>query len=503
MNLIKKITVSIFTILIFSCSSSSLDPEVVINQFTATINSGTGGTVSTEGGTYDQGTVLSITASAIEGYVFSGWTGSTETSNVINITLNKNITLTANFELIEVAETQYTATIIAGTGGTVSTPGGTLNEGTVLSITATPNDGYEFIGWTGSEVTSNVISITLNADITLTANFQLITQYTATIIAGTGGTVSTPGGTLNEGTVLSITATPNDGYEFIGWTGSEVTSNVISITLNADITLTANFQLISQNEVSNYEYNQLEINEPPFYNGTIFASGDIITSVDPSLFSEIEYKGTGQREMYDRRNGGAWINIEAYIFDTSFSDGLKTEIQINPEFTLEEATAEANKYAFLIGQLPTLLRQDVQTMWIHRGYEGYGGGNDNLLVHTGMTETYENYLAYSEGDPSIVEEALIHEATHASIDYHYESINAGYGDGWVEAVNNDNGCYISNYALQYPYREDVAEIMLMYIAVKYFPERITTSMRDQILSCNLNRINHLDSLNLDLSLYSN
>tara|TARA_B100000767_G_scaffold78843_1_gene75514 strand:+ start:36 stop:1469 length:1434 start_codon:yes stop_codon:yes gene_type:complete len=174
MNLIKKITVSIFTILIFSCSSSSLDPEVVINQFTATINSGTGGTVSTEGGTYDQGTVLSITASAIEGYVFSGWTGSTETSNVINITLNKNITLTANFELIEVAETQYTATIIAGTGGTVSTPGGTLNEGTVLSITATPNDGYEFIGWTGSEVTSNVISITLNADITLTANFQLI-----------------------------------------------------------------------------------------------------------------------------------------------------------------------------------------------------------------------------------------------------------------------------------------------------------------------------------------
>ena len=262
-------------------------------------------------------------------------------------------------------------------------------------------------------------------------------------------------------------------------------------------------QPISQNEEYNYEYNQLDINEPPFYDGTIFASGDIITSADPSLFSEIEYKGTGQREMYDRRNGGAWINIEPYIFDTSFSDGLKTEIQINSEFTLEEATAEANKYAFLIGQLPTGLRQDVQTIWIHRGYEGYGGGNDNLLVHTGMTETYENYLAFGEGDPSIVEETLIHEATHTSIDYYYESIDAGYGAGWVEAVNNDKGCYISNYALQYPYREDVAEIMLMYVAVKYFPERITPSMRDQILSCNLNRINHLDSLNLDLSLYSN
>ena len=59
-------------------------------------------------------------------------------------------------------------------------------------------------------------------------------------------------------------------------------------------------------------------------------------------------------------------------------------------------------------------------MWIHKGYEGYGGGNDNLLVHTGMTENYKNYLAYGEGDPSIVEETLIHEATHTSIDnYHY------------------------------------------------------------------------------------
>ena len=134
-----------------------------------------------------------------------------------------------------------------------------VNEGAVISITATATDGYEFIGWTGSEETSNVISITLSADITLTANFQLKTQFTATIIAGTGGTVSTPGGTLNEGAVISITATATDGYEFIGWTGSEETSNVISITLSADITLTANFQLI-QVATNYYSSGQLVAN---------------------------------------------------------------------------------------------------------------------------------------------------------------------------------------------------------------------------------------------------
>ena len=171
----KKLILLFLGLILISCSSDS--PEDVITpttNYTLAVASSEGGSVSTTGGTYEGGTKLSITATASEGYEFSGWTGSTETSNVINITLNTNITITANFELIEVVETQFTATIIAGNGGTVSTPGGTLNEGTVLSITATPNDGYEFIGWTGSELTSNEVSITVNSDLTLTANFQLI-----------------------------------------------------------------------------------------------------------------------------------------------------------------------------------------------------------------------------------------------------------------------------------------------------------------------------------------
>ena len=263
-------------------------------------------------------------------------------------------------------------------------------------------------------------------------------------------------------------------------------------------------------EEYNYEYNQLDLNEPPFY-GTIFVSGDIITSSDPSLFSEIEYKGTGQREMFDRRNGGSFNNVEPHLFDTSFSDGLKTEIQVNPEFTLDEATVEANKYAFLIGQLPTALRKDVQTMWIHKGIELYGGGNYNLLVHTGLTEEYENNnFEGSDGSDyiaSIVEETLIHEATHTSLDsYHYPNggwTQSGYseGKGWIEAVENDSGCYISTSARDNQYQEDIAELMPLYVAVRYFPERISSDLRDKILSCNINRFRYLDSQNLDMSLY--
>ncbi len=86
----------------------------------------------------------------------------------------------------------YEVSISSSEGGSVNTQSGTYNAGTVLNITATPSDGYEFIGWTGSNETSMEITITVNSNIQLTANFQLIPspEFTVTTSAGVGGTVS-------------------------------------------------------------------------------------------------------------------------------------------------------------------------------------------------------------------------------------------------------------------------------------------------------------------------
>ena len=48
-----------------------------------------------------------------------------------------------------------------------------------------------------------------------------VIQYTITVSAGEGGSVSTTGGTYNDGTSISVTATPGEGYGFIGWNGSK------------------------------------------------------------------------------------------------------------------------------------------------------------------------------------------------------------------------------------------------------------------------------------------
>ena len=388
----------------------------------------------------------------------------------------------------------YDVTITSSEGGNVNTQSGTYNAGTVLTITATPNDGYEFISWTGSNETSMEIMIVVNSNIQLTANFQLIPipEFTVTTLAGEGGLVS-QGGTFSSGSVVSVVATPSEGYKFTGWTGSSETSNVLTITISSDLNLTANFSKIFS--YNSEEYSYVEISEPP-YGGTIFVTGNIITSTDKSVFDSIVYKGTDKRSMYDRRNGGGFIDHNPFLYDAYFSDGLVTEIQINSEFSVDQSLLEAEKYGFLIGQMSKDLRKHVETMWIHKGLEGYGGGNYNILVHTGMSEFYESYYT-----GSIIEETLIHEATHTSIDAYIYPDRKTSGEGWINAVDKDN-CYISDYARDYPYREDLAELMPLYIAVKFFPDRISEDDRNKILSCCINRILYLDSLSLDLDIYS-
>ena len=252
------------------------------------------------------------------------------------------------------APTQYTLTVTAGEGGSVTT-GGTYDDGTSVSVTATANEGYEFIGWEGSDETTNNISIILSADTSLNALFGALVQYTLTVETGDLGRVSVEGGktydespdltALNSddyivedpkiligkyarkpiendyheveiyyekeqlkwrnkadvswslelrdgklwagsdciygeqvlgvfientqnvlalafindnyervgdtsisnspaGSEITVTVTANEGYEFIGWEGRDETTAELNITLNSDVSLTALFQQI-------------------------------------------------------------------------------------------------------------------------------------------------------------------------------------------------------------------------------------------------------------------
>ena len=72
-------------------------------------------------------------------------------------------------------------------------------------------------------------------------------------------------------------------------------------------------------------------------------------------------------DIRDKRvNGEPTVN--AFLFVARYSDGANVEIGINPEFdTLEKATAEALRFAYPLGQLPTLLRAGIRRFSVHMG----------------------------------------------------------------------------------------------------------------------------------------
>jgi len=222
--------------------------------------------------------------------------------------------------------------------------------------------------------------------------------------------------------------------------------------------------------------------QPPF-SGTIFLDPDIITADDSSAFVSITAKGKGERTIYDRRVND-WITIFAHLFYIQYADGLTMEAQVNPEFSDQEAAIEAEKYARAVGLLTTSLRIDVDALWINKGTELYGGGNRSILIHTGQTVEYER--------DGILEETLVHEATHTSLDDPHATHS-----GWLQAQEADNN-YISTYARDYPLREDLAETYLLHLSLRHRRERISVDLANTILETIPNRLEYLDNLALDM-----
>jgi len=157
---------------------------------------------------------------------------------------------TSNYKVTLSFTSQYSLTISAGTGGTTDPAAGiyTYNSGASVSVKATPNSGYEFSGWSGdASGTTNPITITMDSDKSIIANF--IRQYKLTISSGTGGTTDPAPGTYtyDSGASVSVKANPSSGYQFSGWSGdASGTTNPISITVNADKSITASFGLGNQ-----------------------------------------------------------------------------------------------------------------------------------------------------------------------------------------------------------------------------------------------------------------
>jgi len=173
----------------------------------------TGGTV-TGGGAVNHGSNVTLRATANAGWVFDGWYEG-------NVRVNTNATWTFNATASRTLQArfsqtqQWTITTSNTTGGT-ATGGGTFAHNALVTLVATPQTGWVFVGWyEGNTRVSTTATWTFNAtsNRTLQARFNQWTITTSTY----GSSTATGGGTFNHNETVTLVATPHAGWNFDGW----------------------------------------------------------------------------------------------------------------------------------------------------------------------------------------------------------------------------------------------------------------------------------------------
>lgn len=171
----------------------------------------------------DDETVITINATADTDYqVDSIKAGDQVVANGGTFTVTDAVTITAF-----VSKVKYAITITAPTNGTLVVLNGTdtvrngdmIAHGTVLTVTATGNEGYEVdqLKANGNDIVGGSVNVT--AATTITATFKKKTYAIAitpavngTLEVKNGAAVLTGGELIEHGTVLTATATANSGY---------------------------------------------------------------------------------------------------------------------------------------------------------------------------------------------------------------------------------------------------------------------------------------------------
>ena len=212
------------------------------------------------GGTYKQGTSVTLRATANSGYRFVRWERNgvqVSTSPTYEITVSGNDTYTAVFEPI-----MYTVTtdVNITEAGTVS-GGGSYQQGTQATLTANlTNSNYKFVGWDtngnnqydSDEPTANPYRFNVSGNALVTAIFEKLPTTTITTnnenygkILYNNSLITSTQVIQDSGTqITNIYAIPVGGYAFLYWEdgqGYRSTANPLTYTVSADTTLTAVF----------------------------------------------------------------------------------------------------------------------------------------------------------------------------------------------------------------------------------------------------------------------
>lgn len=212
---------------------------------------------------FSRGTTVTLTAVPAAGSSIQGWSGCDSVSadqRQCTVTMNVNRTVTVTFATTATFTLSIT---VSGNGSVSSTPSGITNcrgtcsasfaANTTVTLTATPDSGWSFVGWGGACSGTGTCQVVMDANKSVTATFSQNPVLTVNI-SGTGsGTVTSSPSGINCGSVCSapfardtqvtLTATPAADSTISSWSGCDSVSQdrrtcTVNMTGNRNVTVT-------------------------------------------------------------------------------------------------------------------------------------------------------------------------------------------------------------------------------------------------------------------------
>ena len=203
-------------------------------------------------------TSKTISAETSANYDFVNWTDAAG-----NVYPDATFDVTIGPDPVETYVAHYTAktftVVVAGQtpGGIVSQSQDSVLYGQSLTVTATPDQGYNFVNWTDALADPQpgaVLSTDANwilqpdANMSLQANFNRIAYTVAINAAASGGGTAAwanyPTVGPFYGDVITAVATPDPNYVFDGWVNA--LGEIVSMDSSYDYTVTGNDTLTAQ-----------------------------------------------------------------------------------------------------------------------------------------------------------------------------------------------------------------------------------------------------------------
>jgi hypothetical protein len=242
---------------------------------------------------------------------------------------------------------------------------------------------------------------------------------------------------------------------------------------------------------------------------------DLITPADPSSLIDVTYHERGIRyyekmslpegcfhpfdcpETYSFETS---YPFEVHVFHAQYQNGQVIEFNMESSTSIEQATVWMEEFAMIYGRLPEILLRGLEAVLLVEGRGGVTGS-----AYHGWFTTLANCGNCNLFQFDRLEELILHELVHTTLDEgvirpnHLDPSTTAASLGLVKATDWANqialdGSFVSMYAEENQRTEDLAESMLLYAAIRYYPNRLHPITPDAIRRYMPNRVAYLDEL---------